>query len=333
MLRLDHGAPALAAYHTSKHMAWNPRQIEMGRDVRDWAALAEPERDVVTRLLYLFGAAQSTALVHLPALSVALARRAAPPGDLVAAAAQLAEVARHVDAYDRWLVELAGDIEPPLFAADPHYRALIEEDLPAWLDMLLADDGDAALMRALCTCHLVVAGVLIEAGHAALAAALRRHELLPGLCLMLDYVRRDVARHADVGAGWLGALVGMVGEGGPGSGDAAGSGDGAGEGNHPLPADDAGSRDDPGSGSDPGPATGAAPGDVPGSSGEEIAADRVTVDALRTFLGPRLRFVAGSFAAAFAPWGQSIPLGIDLGQLAEDARRQLGARMEGIGPS
>jgi ribonucleotide reductase beta subunit family protein with ferritin-like domain len=266
MIPLDHNSLAMREFHRSKLLVWNPRQIEMARDSADWAALADPERELITRLLTLFDATQSAALRHLPALSLALHRRGAPPDDLLAAAAQLAETARHVDAYDRWLTELSGGPDSPVFMSDPHVRALIDEDLPAWLDALVADDSDAALMRALCMCHLVAEGVLVEAGHAALARALRAHELLPGLCYMLDLVRRDIARHADVAADWLARLVGDV-----------------------TPA--------------------------------------VTMDAIRSFLGPQLHGIAGIFAAVFAPWGQRIPLGIDLDRLAEDARGPLGARL------
>lgn len=266
MIPLDHSSLAMREFHKSKHLVWNPRQIEMARDTADWAALADPERELITRLLTLFAATQDTALRHLPALSLALSRRGAPTGDLLAAAAHLAETARHVDAYDRWLAELSGGPDRMVFMSDPHVQALIDEDLPAWLSALVNDDSDTALMRALCTCHLVAQGVVVEAGHAALARALRAHELLPGLSYMLDLVRRDLSGHADVAADWLARMV-----------------------EEPTPA--------------------------------------VTVDALRAFLGPQLHGVAGIFAAVFAPWGQQIPLGIDLDRLAEDARGPLGARL------
>jgi len=195
---LDPYAPALREFHKSKLLAWNPRQIELAEDARDWAELAAPEHDTIVRTVALLFGVQSTVAAHLASLLVGLRRRGYPLEESLFGGAQLFEVARQVDAFDRWLVEVGAVVEPLDYGgASADYRALTREALPGALDALLSDPGDAALARALCVCHLLTEGMLVDGSLSELSRTLRRHEILPGLTLMLDLCRRDTLRHVD----------------------------------------------------------------------------------------------------------------------------------------
>ncbi len=219
--------PTLAEqeYHRSKLLAWNPRQIDLQRDAADWAALAPPEHDALVRFVGLFDAVQSTALRHLPALALALARRGHPVSDLQCLAAQVWETARHVEWHGRWLADVGRAGGPLAVAGDDHYQALVAQDLPTYLDLVLTDHGSVAVTRAAVTYHLVCAGVVLEPAMGELARALRAHDILPGLTYGLDLVRRDLARHADVGSDLVARVVAeAAADGGPRPPHAGGDG-------------------------------------------------------------------------------------------------------------
>lgn len=291
---MDTSSAAEQAYHRGKLLAWNPRQIDLARDAADWAGLAPPEHVALLGFTRLFEAVQATALRHLPALAIALDRRGHPVADLQCLAAQVWETARHVEWHARWLAEVGRPAVPAAFADDDHFRALVAEDLPACLDLVLVDHGDLAVARAVATYHLVCAAALLEPAMGEVARALRVHDVLPGLTYGLDLARRDLVGHADVGADLLARVLGT-----PGSASGA---------NPPTVA-----------GKAPPPGVGALT-DGPGAP----------ID-LRRVLAPPLQLAAGTLAAVFHPWGAVAPLGVDLDRVADAARAGLAARLGRIG--
>lgn len=226
-MALDTRSPAYKAWHKARLLAWEPRTIDLKRDRADWAALAEAERALVTRVTGTLADLHRAMLAAVPALSIGLDRRGAPLADRLCAAGQLAETARALEWSELWRGGVAGvtgdapeagtakreaDDRAPAqelhpVPSDDHYQALVAQDLPTWFTALLSDSSDGALARALATGHLVVQGLLAEGLLGGLARALRRHEILPGLTYGTDLIRRDLSRHADSGADWLAELA------------------------------------------------------------------------------------------------------------------------------
>src|SRR5205823_1557019 len=61
---LRHDTVPMRLYHEAKRLgAWDPRSLDLRRDIEEWARFSVAERDVLLRLTVLFQAAQAEALV------------------------------------------------------------------------------------------------------------------------------------------------------------------------------------------------------------------------------------------------------------------------------
>ena len=204
---LDHASPAMKLFHKAKELGtWDPREIDLAQDGKDWAALAPLEREVVLHLTTLFqGGEESVTLDLLPLIQVIAAEGRLE--EELFLTSFLWEEAKHVEAFRRFLDEVAtdaGDLERFL---SPSWRALFEDELPRALGRLRTDPSPVAQAEASVTYNMIVEGVLAETGYRAYAAMLERNGILPGMQRIVALLTRDESRHIAYGVHLLTRLV------------------------------------------------------------------------------------------------------------------------------
>lgn len=204
---LRHDSLPMRLYHESKRLgAWDPRSLDLRRDVEDWARFTVAERDVLLRLTVLFQAAEESMTRDLMPLVLSVAREDRLEETLFLTSF-LAEEAKHTEFFRRVLDEVcrqSGDLQR---YQTPSFRRLFAEQLPTAMQRLLTDPTPAAQAEALVTYSLVGEGVLGDAGYHAFSSALTAGDRMPGFRDGLARAQADEGRHLTYGLHVLGRLV------------------------------------------------------------------------------------------------------------------------------
>jgi ribonucleoside-diphosphate reductase beta chain len=122
------------------------------------------------------------------------------------------EEAKHVEAFDRFLREVAafdGDLEGYL---TPAYRAHFAEAQPAAMARLRTDASTEALVDALVTYQMGTEGILAETGYHAYYTVLQARGILPGMQQIVQLIQRDESRHVGYGIYLLSRLIAEEGD-------------------------------------------------------------------------------------------------------------------------
>ena len=196
-----------ARLFTASHArAWNPCDIDFSQERSDWLALTDDERRLLLRLVSGFRVGERGVAHELAPLQIRF-RRAGWIEEEVFVAAQLYEEARHVQFFERWLVEAL----PGRFGVEIPYPDLrgdmFSVRLPQAMRTLLEDDGPEALLRAVMLYHFYVEGVGAEAGYAIFNEVFEGGGRFPGLECGIRLIRRDEARHIAFGVHVLRRLL------------------------------------------------------------------------------------------------------------------------------
>ncbi|MGD9645793.1 MAG: R2-like ligand-binding oxidase [Pirellulales bacterium] len=210
--RLNREHPALRLWQKSKQLGiWDPRDIDLSRDRADWLALTDPERDILLRLITLFQAGEEAVTLDLLPLIAVIAAEGRLEEELYLTSF-LWEEAKHVEAFDRFLSEVAAAPADLSHYHTPAYRAIFYEMLPAALGRLRHDTSPEAQVEASVTYNLIVEGVLAETGYHAAYTVMSRRGILPGMRQVVDNLKRDESRHLAYGVFLLSRLVAEHGE-------------------------------------------------------------------------------------------------------------------------
>ena len=204
---IDYGLTPMRLFAKAKKLGtWDPADVDLSQDARDWAGLSEPERDLLLRLSAQFGAGEESVTTDLlPLLGWAAAEGRLE--DELFLTAYLWEEAKHVEAFDRFLREVAafeGDLGGYL---TPAYRAHFAEAQPAAMNRLRTDRSTDALVDALVTYQMGTEGVLAETGYHAYYTVLGDHDIMPGMRQIVQDIQRDESRHVGYGVYLLSRLV------------------------------------------------------------------------------------------------------------------------------
>lgn len=185
---------------------WNPSTIDLRPDQADWQRLSADERDLLLRLIALFGAGEEAVTLDLLPLVLTIAREGRLEEELFLTTF-LWEEAKHTDFFRRVLDEVVGATVDLSAYHTPSYRAIIYEALPAAMGRLLDDPSPAAQAEASVTYNLIVEGVLAETGYHAFVSMLARRGLMPGQRAAVTLLKQDEGRHLAYGVYLLSRLV------------------------------------------------------------------------------------------------------------------------------
>jgi ribonucleoside-diphosphate reductase beta chain len=204
---LDRDLFPMRLYEKAKKLGvWNPAEIDLAQDQRDWAALADDEKDLIWLLLALFVAGEEAVTLDLLPLIEVVAREGRVEEEMYLTTF-LFEEAKHTDFFRRILDEVCtGPADLSAYHTE-NYQRIIYEALPEALLGLKHDSSPAAQVRASVTYNMIVEGILAETGYHAFFTALERNDLMPGLRKGISLLKQDEARHIAYGVYLLSRLV------------------------------------------------------------------------------------------------------------------------------
>ena len=204
---IDHDSLPMRLFTASHGRAWNPDDIDFSQEQSDWLALADDERQLLLRLVSGFRIGERGVTHELAPLQLRF-RRGGWLEEEIFVAAQMYEEARHVQFFERWLVEAL----PGRFGVDIPFPELqgdmFSVRLPGTMQSLLGDDSPEALVRAVMLYHFYVEGVGAEAGYVMFHSIFERSGRFPGLRQGIRLIQRDEARHISFGVHVLQKLLG-----------------------------------------------------------------------------------------------------------------------------
>lgn len=204
---LDRDLPVYRLWRKAKKLGiWDPESFDLSRDRQDWLGLQPDEQEVLLHLTALFqGGEESVTRELLPLLRVM-----ADEGRLeeeMFLTSFLWEEAKHVEAFRRFVDEIAGSTGDLTRFETPSYAQIFHEELPRAMRRLESDRSPAAVAEASVTYNMIVEGVLAETGYHAYRTILEQRGLMPGMQDLVTHVQRDEARHLAYGVSLLSRLV------------------------------------------------------------------------------------------------------------------------------
>jgi|SRR5215213_2247852 len=185
---------------------WNPSDIDLSQDIRDWECLSNEEKDLLLRLTALFQDGEEAVTLHLLPLIMTIAHEGRLEEELFLTTF-LWEEAKHTDYFRRFLDEVAHEASDLSHYHTPHYRAIMYEALPTALQRLRSDSSPAAQAEAALIYTIIVEGVLAETGYYGALLLLERAQILPGHRRSLTLLKQDESRHIAYGIFLLSRLI------------------------------------------------------------------------------------------------------------------------------
>lgn len=191
--------PPMRLFEKAKRFGiWNPGDIDLSQDKRDWQGLNAEEQDILLRLSALFQAGEEAVTLDLLPLLLVIAREGRLEEEMYLTSF-LWEEAKHVEFFSRFFGEVAGAPADLSRYHSPSYRALFYEALPETMHRLLVDPSPAAQVRASVTYNMVTEGVLAETGYHGYFQVLQRNGLMPGQVRGIQLLKQDESRHIAYG--------------------------------------------------------------------------------------------------------------------------------------
>ncbi len=189
-----------------KFGVWNPSDIDMTQDVKDWASFNATEREFLLHVLSFFQGGEEAVTLDLLPLIMTIAKEGRLEEEMFLTTF-LWEEAKHVDFFGRFLSEVATDAGDLTRFSSPDYNALFHDALPNALQALHTDSSPTAQIRASTTYNMIVEGVLAETGYHGLFTAIDSLGVLPGLREGIYRLKQDESRHIAYGLYLLSRLI------------------------------------------------------------------------------------------------------------------------------
>jgi ribonucleoside-diphosphate reductase beta chain len=204
---LDYESTPFKLYTKSKKLGmWDPASIDLEKDREDWLKLNSGEQDLLLRLTALFQAGEESVTQELVPLIWAVSSERRVEEEMFLAAF-LFEEAKHVEAFRRFLDEVAHDRSDLTRYHSDQYRTIFYEQLPQAMDSLRTDLSPEVQARAGVTYNMIVEGVLAETGYRAYHTILEERNIMPGMQQMIGLVKQDESRHLAFGLHFLSRLL------------------------------------------------------------------------------------------------------------------------------
>jgi ribonucleoside-diphosphate reductase beta chain len=204
---LDRDTFPMHLFEKAKRLGvWNPSEIDLSQDTRDWQSLQDAERDLILRLTAMFQAGEEAVTLDLLPLMMAIAREGRLEEEMFLTTF-LWEEAKHTDFFCRFLDEVARVPRDLSRYHTQNYRTIFYAALPQAMNALRDDASPAAQARASATYNMIVEGVLAETGYHAYLTVLERNDWLPGTRRGIALLKQDESRHIAYGVFLLSRLI------------------------------------------------------------------------------------------------------------------------------
>ncbi|WP_219412793.1 R2-like ligand-binding oxidase [Pseudonocardia nigra] len=174
---------------------WNPADVDLDQDARDFAAMTDDERWWTCTLAAQFLAGEESVTQDLQPFIAAMAADGRL-GDEMYLTQFVYEEAKHTEAFRRWFdsvgirEDLHGFIEP-----NEHYMQIFTAELPRSLHALAGDPSPRNQVRASVTYNHIVEGTLALTGYFAWQKVCASRGILPGMQRIIKHIGDDERRH------------------------------------------------------------------------------------------------------------------------------------------
>lgn len=210
--RLDYNSPPMRLWQKAKkYGTWNPNDIDLSQDIEDFKSLAENEKEYFRQLIGQFQAGEEAVTLDLLPLIMAVAKEGRLEEEIFLTSF-LWEEAKHVDGFNRILVEVVGDPDDLHRFMFPSYQKIFYDLLPNALDALKDDPSPVNQAVASVTYNMIVEGVLAETGYHSFYEVLNNFNIMPGIKEFVGKLKQDESRHIAYGIFLLSRLVAENGE-------------------------------------------------------------------------------------------------------------------------
>jgi ribonucleoside-diphosphate reductase beta chain len=198
---------------------WNPTEIDLSQDKRDWEALSEEQRDIMMEFVANFIVGEQRVAEEIPPLVYAAYRQGRFDWVAHLSAFQLEEV-KHSQFFQHWLQEVYGTLDPRDLAPHLHMdKQTVEKDGkyedPTWLavtklpevmeellEASMSGDYDRmqqTFVRALTIYCAHQEGIAGQPSYRVVLDTCDDWDVMPGLQQGYEHILQDEARH--VGGG------------------------------------------------------------------------------------------------------------------------------------
>ncbi|OYD09638.1 R2-like ligand-binding oxidase [Paludifilum halophilum] len=203
---LDHSLLPMRLYHKAKKLGtWNPRDIDLTQDKKDWDSFDEVEKEMSLRLNSVFLAGEEAVTKDLLPLIQVIANEGRLEEEMFLTTF-LWEEAKHVEIFRRFVDDLGLSGDLSVYHSD-NYKKIFYEYLPEAMDRLTRDPSPEAQAEASVTYNMIVEGMLAETGYHATFTAYKRLGVMPGTVQAFEYLKRDESRHICYGVYLLSRLI------------------------------------------------------------------------------------------------------------------------------
>ncbi|OLT11479.1 ribonucleotide-diphosphate reductase subunit beta [Pseudonocardia sp. CNS-139] len=174
---------------------WNPADIDLTQDARDYAAMTDDERWWTCALAAQFMAGEESVTQDLQPFVAAMAAEGRIADEMYLTQF-VYEEAKHTEAFRRWfdavgvLDDLHDFIEP-----NDHYMQVFTKELPDSLYALAHDPSPRNQIRASVTYNHIVEGTLALTGYFAWQKVCTSRGILPGMQQIIKHIGDDERRH------------------------------------------------------------------------------------------------------------------------------------------
>jgi len=184
-------------FQRAKQLAWDPVDIDFGREAADWASRDDNNRRLVARLATTFMVGEEAVTLDI----VPLLRAVADEGRIEEAmflTTFLGDEAKHAEFFRTWfdVVGAPTDLEDLLTDAQ---RCVFDDELPRSMARLDGDRSPEAFLDASLTYNHFVEGVLAMTGYWAWDRMFQMQDAFPAMRAGLGLVQRDERRHLAYG--------------------------------------------------------------------------------------------------------------------------------------
>jgi ribonucleoside-diphosphate reductase beta chain len=203
---LDHSLLPMRLYHKAKKLGtWDPRDIDLTQDKKDWDSFNEIEKEMSMRMNSVFLGGEEAVTKDLLPLIQVVANEGRLEEEMFLTTF-LWEEAKHVEIFRRLVDEIGMSGDLSIYHSD-NYKKIFYEYLPEAMERLTHDSSPEAQAEASVTYNMIVEGMLAETGYHAAFTSYNRLGIMPGTVQAFDYLKRDESRHICYGVYFLSRLI------------------------------------------------------------------------------------------------------------------------------
>jgi len=196
---IDHESTPMKLFQKAKvYGIWNPSEIDLESDKKQWSSLKDDEKEILLHLSSLFMGGEEAVTLDLLPLIRALSMEGRLEEEIFLTSF-LWEEAKHTEFFSIYMTDVFNTKPNHEKYHAPFYKKLFYENLHADLSRLDTDTSPQAQLMAAGTYNMIVEGVLAETGYQAYYKMLSDNEILPGLQKGITHIRQDESRHIAFG--------------------------------------------------------------------------------------------------------------------------------------